>query len=153
MFNPGGCSAKIVEPPCSIISCGDRIRSTHVDAVKEGVALDDVLLEQHDVLENLFVDLHAVEVPDGVFAQEIEDEVVRRLARDVLVSQRATAHGVCLVVALLVASSQRKAVDEVHGRRTLSFDHDFVSEVGRVVRTNAIDVILGSWSEARLEIE
>lgn len=128
------------------MNCGDRIRVTHVYAVKEWVTFNDILLEQGDILKDLFVDLDSVVVADGIFTQEVEDEVVGRFAGDMLVAQRATAHSIRFIVTLLVTSSECETVDEVHRGGALSLQHNLVPEVGCVVRTDTIDVFLRNKS-------
>lgn len=59
---------------------------TYVYAIEEHIAFRRLVFKQLDVLEDLLIDLHAIVVPDGILTKEVEDEVVRRLKRDVLVS-------------------------------------------------------------------
>jgi hypothetical protein len=80
--------------------------------------------------------------PHRVLAQEIENDPVRGLERDVLVSQRTTADRVRLVLALLVARTERELVDEVQRGRTLSVRHDLGLEVLGVVLPDPVDVFL-----------
>ena len=120
-------------------------RKTYVDAVEQTIVVILILLEYAHVLEDLLVDLDTVVVPDGVFAQEVEGDVIFAfvvLERDVLATQRTTADGVRLVLALLVTRTKGKFVDEVHGRRALALGHDFRLEVVLVVAAYAIDVVL-----------
>lgn len=128
------------------MNCGDRTRVTHVYAVKEWITFNDILLEQSDILEDLLVDLYSVVVANGIFTQEVENEVVGRLAGDMLVAQRATADSIRFVIALFITSSQCETVDEIHRGGTLSLQHNLVPEVGCVIGTDAIDVFLRNKS-------
>ena len=107
---------------------GQQREKTYVDAVEQTIVVVLILLEYAHVLEDLLVDLDTVVVPDGVFAQEVEGDVIFAfvvLERDVLATQRTTADGVRLVLALLVTRTKCESVNKVHGRGALSVSHEF----------------------------
>ena len=116
---------------------------THVQAVEEQVADRlGLLLEDAQVLEDLLVDVDLIRVTDRVLTEEVERDLARRRESHVLVPERAAADRVGLVFSLLVAGTERKAVDQVDGRRALTDRHLFAAQVGRVVGADAVDVFL-----------
>jgi hypothetical protein len=79
----------------------------YVEAIEDHVAGGlGRLLEDLQVLENLRRDFNGIVVPDRVFTQEIEDNLVRRLEGNVFIPQRTTADSVGLVLTLLITSSE-----------------------------------------------
>jgi hypothetical protein len=123
-----------------------RPQPTHVETVKDVIPFRLVVFENLDILEHLLVHLDFLVEPHRVLTQEIKDDPVRRLERDVLVSQGTTADRVRLVLALLVTRTKRKLVDEVQRSRTLSVRHDLGLEVLGVVLPDPVDVFL-RWSQ------
>lgn len=116
---------------------------TDSESIEEQVAdLLGLLFKQLEVLEHLLVDLDLVDVTDRVLSQEVEDNARRGRKRDVLEAERAAADRVGLVGALLVAVTEREAVDEVDGRRALPHHRLLVLEVRRVVLAHSVDVLL-----------
>jgi hypothetical protein len=103
-----------------------------------------LLLEDAQILKHLLVHVHLLVESDRVLAQKVERDLVRRLERDVLAAQRAAAHRVCLVLALLVARTQSEHVDQVHCGRSLPNLHGLVFESFRVVSSNTVDMVLKS---------
>lgn len=116
--------------------------NTHVNTIEQSVFISLVLLEDPHVLEHLGVDFDLLEVPDRVFTQEVKAKDVGRLQCDVFTTERATAHGIGLVFALLVTSSEGENVDEIHGRGSLPIRHLLRLEFFPIIRPDPIDVIL-----------
>lgn len=83
------------------------------------------LLEYDDVLEDLLIHTYTIVVTDRIFAQEVEDEEVRRFTSDMLEPQRTATNSVGFVVTLLVTCSKCELVDEIHSRCTLTDLCDF----------------------------
>lgn len=125
-------------------------RKTHVDTIEQFILGVLAVLEDADVLVHLLVDRDLVVVPDRVFAQEVEHELVGRLERDVLAAQRATADGIRFVVALLVASSKREFVNEVHRCRTLTFTHVLVPQRIVVVVSDLVYIFLKTIKQSNV---
>jgi hypothetical protein len=104
------------------------------------------LLEDPYVLEHLRIDFDLLEVPDRVFTQEIEAKKVGGLQRDVFTTERATAHGIGLVFALLITSSKSENVDEVHGRGSLPICHLLRLEIFPIICPDPINMVLRDGS-------
>ena len=68
--------------------------------------------------------------------------MVGRFESNVLVSERTAADGIRFVLALLVTSSERQFVDEVHGSSPLTVGHDLGLEVCLIVLPDPSDVAL-----------
>lgn len=83
------------------------------------------LLEDLDVLEDLFVDLDFVDVPDRIFTEEIERDLVRRREGDVFETKGTTSDRVGFVFSLFVSGTKSESIDEVDGSRTLASRHFF----------------------------
>jgi hypothetical protein len=116
--------------------------ATYVDPIEQIVPVLLILLKNLDILKHLIVNRHPLIVPDRVLAEEVEDDIVWLLERNMLAPERATADRVRFVVALLIPGTQCKLVDEVHRRRPMSVGHHLVLQIGRVVLPDAIDVAL-----------
>mmetsp|Transcript_35205 Transcript_35205/g.111257 ORF Transcript_35205/g.111257 Transcript_35205/m.111257 type:complete len:230 (-) Transcript_35205:867-1556(-) len=97
--------------------------------------------EQLDVLVHLRQHLGGVLVPDAVLTQEVELEGAGRLQHHVLHLEGAAAHGVRLVVILVVPGTQRELVDEVGGHRHLLHDTVLRVELGCVVLPDRFYVV------------
>jgi hypothetical protein len=119
-----------------------NILATYVDPIEQIVPILLILLKDLDILKHLIVNRHPLIVPDRVLAEEVEDNIVRLLERNMLAPERATADRVRFVVALLISGTQCKLIDEVHRRRPLSISHHLVLQIGRVVLPDAVDVAL-----------
>ena len=57
-------------------------------------------------------------------------------------SEGTAADGIGLFFSLFVSGSEGQAIDEVHGRRSLSISHDLALELGRVILSDDVDVLL-----------
>jgi hypothetical protein len=102
-----------------------QVAFTHRETVEQIIALAlRFRFEDLDVFEDLRVYLDLLMEPHRVFTQEIEDDFVGRLERDMLVPQGTTSDGVRLVLALLVARSEGETVDEVQCRCALTVRSD-----------------------------
>lgn len=80
---------------------------TYIEAVEEVIPFFLVLFEELKVLEYLLLDGHFIVVADGIFTQEVKHHdvllaVLLLVEGDVLNTQGAAAHGVCLVLVLLI---------------------------------------------------
>ena len=64
------------------------------------------------------------------------------LEGDVFASQRTAADSVRFVFALLITSTKRELVDEVHGGRALPVCGDFRPQLVGVVLSDSVDVTL-----------
>ena len=116
--------------------------NTHVDTIEQSVFIRLVLLEDPHVFEHLRIHFDLFEVPDRVFTQEIKAKDVGGLQRNVFAAERATAHGIGLVLALFVTSSKSENIDEVHGRGPLPICHLLRLEFFPIIRTDPIDMAL-----------
>ena len=105
------------------------VNQAHIDAIEELILVILVVLEYLDILEHLLIDGDLVVVSDGILSKEVEHKLVRRLQRDVFTAERATADGVCLILALLVTRTKRKSIDEVHRRGALTVCHDLALQI------------------------
>lgn len=114
----------------------------HCQTIKKQVIVLLVLLKDAKVLVHLLVDIDVVEVANRVFAEEVELNVSGRRESDVLAAQRAAADRIRFFVALLVAGTKRKEVDEVESGGALTVRHELDVEVGSVIATDAINVLL-----------
>jgi hypothetical protein len=113
---------------------------THRYSIKERIAVVFILLEDPDAFEDLCINRHSIVVPDGVLAQEVEDDEVRRLQRNVFTSQRTAADCIRFVLALLIARSEGKSVNEVHRGCPLAINHDLAAQICEVILANSIHV-------------
>lgn len=99
-------------------------------------------LEDLDVFEDLRIDLDLLLVHDTVLTQESQLDRRGRDQGDMLKPERTTTDGIGLFLSLFVSRSERQAVDQVHGCRSLSIGHDLALQVGRVIFADDIDVLL-----------
>ena len=120
---------------------GSRNR-TDGDTVEKRVLIVHVILKDADVLEDLSVYLDLLVVPDGIFTKEVEGDQVRRLQCNMFASQRTTADCIRLIFALLITSTKRELVDEIHRRCALTLAHVLALQCFIVVETDLVDVIL-----------
>lgn len=97
----------------------DTLLLTYIEAVEEVVSLLLVLLKKLKVLEHFFLNRHFIIVADGIFTQEVKHHniflaVLLFVEGDVLHTQGAAAHGVCLVLILLITCPESQL-----GKQTL----------------------------------
>lgn len=83
-----------------------KIWHTHGNTVEEVVAVFLAVLEDADILEDLLVDRDPIVIADRVLAQEVKDNVVRRLESDVFATQGTAADSVRLVFAFFVTRTK-----------------------------------------------
>jgi hypothetical protein len=98
---------------------------THGHTIEQIIVDILVVFEYSYIFEYLRFDFDSVIISDRVLAQEVKDNEVRRLQRDVFAAQRTTANSVGLIFTLLVPSTKSELIDEVHGCGTLSISHYF----------------------------
>ena len=116
--------------------------NAHMNTIEQGIFIRLVLFEDSHVLENLRIDFDLFVVPDRVFTQKVEAKVVGGLECDMLTTERTTAHGICLILALFIAGSESENIDEVHGCSSLPICHLLRLEFFPIVRPDSIDVVL-----------
>ena len=127
--------------------------NAYMDTIEQSIFIRLVLLEDPHVLEHLRIDFDLLEVSDRVFTQKVKAESIWRLQRDVFTTERATAHGIGLVFALLVTSSKSEDIDEVHSRGSLPIRHLLRLEFLSIIRPDSIDMVLrGGRVSGRSEV-
>ena len=114
----------------------------YVDTIKQVVAFFLVVLKQADVFEHLWLNGNAVIVPDRVFTEEIKDNEIGSLKRDMFAAQRATADRICFIFPLFITRTKSQSIDEIHGSRPLSVSHDLALQVGLIICTDSRDITL-----------
>jgi hypothetical protein len=116
---------------------------THGQAVEQvvlrrlGVSLEDL-----DILEHLRVDLDFLLIHDTILTQKPQLDCARRNQGDVFESEGTTTDGIGLFLSLFISRSERQTIDQVHGRRSLSVGHDLALQLGRIVFSDDIDILL-----------
>jgi hypothetical protein len=115
----------------------------YVHAIEQIVVVVFIFLEYADILENLKFHGNPIVVTNRILAQKVEDDEVGCFESDMLALQGAAADRLCFILALLIASTKGKFIDEVHGRRTLTISHDFGLEISVVVLSDTVNVFLG----------
>lgn len=117
---------------------------TYSQPVKDVVAVClGGLLEHLEVLEHLPFHGELVVEANAIFTQKVENDRLGLAERDVLKLERAAADRLSLVVGiLLVAGSQRKPVNQVHGCGALPVRHDIAFQLLVVVGTDPVNVLL-----------
>src|SRR5271156_3830324 len=99
------------------------------------------LLEDDQILEDLWIDLDLVIEANAVLAQKVEDNGGGWFQSDMLEFKRAASNGIGLIFSLFVASTECELIDQIDGSGLLSISHKLGFQSLAVVRTNLIDVI------------
>lgn len=127
---------------CSAFDMHLTKRSPHSHAIEQIIVDILVFFEYSYIFEYLRFDFDLVVVSDRVLAQEVKDNKVRRLQRDVFAAQRTAANSVCFIFTLLVPGTKGESIDEVHGCGTLSISHYFRPQIFGVTLTNVVHMVL-----------
>ena len=78
----------------------------YIDTIEHVVTFFLIILEQANVFEHLGLNGNAIVVPDRVFTEEIKDNEIGSLQRDMFATQRATADRIRFIFTLLVARTK-----------------------------------------------
>ncbi|GMR33926.1 hypothetical protein PMAYCL1PPCAC_04121, partial [Pristionchus mayeri] len=111
---------------------------TYIESIEEIVSRTLLLHELLEILEDLTINGHLIEISDGVLTEKVELDHVfffiqLMMQFDVLTAEGAAADSVrCFVHVLLLTGSECQLVDEVKGDGSLSDSHLSTLEVLRV---------------------
>lgn len=123
--------------------------ATYSETIKDIIAIRLWwFLEDLQILEHLRVHFDFVLKADAVLSEEVENDRVRRLQRDMLEFERTATYGIRLVLAFLIACTQRELIDEIDGSRSLAIRHLFGLQVFAVILTNPVHMFLSGLVEA-----
>ncbi len=123
---------------------------SYSDSVEQIVVIILSLLEDPNILENLWFDLHSIVIPDRIFTKEIEDDKIRCFKSNVFTPQRTAANCIRFVFTFFVTRSKSEFVNEIHGSSTLPIGHHLWLEVGLVVLPDTVDVVLmNEWESTK----
>lgn len=125
-----------------LILCQRAQLQIYVDAIKQVVTFFLIILEQANVFEHLWLNGNAVVIPNRVFTEEIKDNEIGSLQRDMFAAQRATTDRICFIFPFLVTRTKSQSIDEIHCGRPLSVGHNFTLQVGLIICADSGDVIL-----------
>ena len=127
---------------CSAFDMHFTKRLPHSHTVEQTIVDILVFFEYSYIFEYLRFDFDSVVISDRVLAQEVKDNDVRSLQRDVFTAQRTAANSVCFIFTLLVPSTKSELVDEIHGCGTLSISHYFRLQIFGVTLANVVHMFL-----------
>lgn len=114
----------------------------YVDTIEQVVTFFLIILEQANIFEHLWLNGNAIVVPNRVFTEEIKDNEIGSLQRDMFAAQRATADCICFIFPFLVTCTKSQSIDEIHGGRPLSVSHDLTLQFGLIICADSCDMIL-----------